>query len=98
MHGPDVAWRARAIAERGADFSDQRRQVRLDDEGVRPETLLKVRLGNDFRPLRDQRLQQQVRLRREMNLFAVTEELSGIEVERARAERNSHDLPTSRAA
>jgi hypothetical protein len=64
---PDVMRVSAAVAKRFSELSDEARERRLRHESRRPQTLVKLTLGNGTRASLDQDLQQLERFRREMD-------------------------------
>ena len=93
VRGTDKTWRARAIASRLADFRNQIRQIRLGDEGVRPQPLLEFGFREDARAHIDQRGEELERLRRQVHAASITQQLPRIAVERERTEGRRHKPP-----
>jgi hypothetical protein len=84
-----------AFSARGrAGPSGRGQQININGADGRANSYLLFR--DHLRPFRDEDLEQRVGLRREMNLLAIPQELSGVEVERAGPEANLHDGPAIR--
>ena len=78
------------------NLGDEMRKVAFDHEGMRPETFLQSRLGEDFGTIDRERLEQLECFGRQMDLRAVARQLPPVEVEIERAEANFHDAVLGR--
>ena len=87
--GADEA-RGRTVSEYLANLADQVRQILFNDEGVRPEPVLKVCLRQCLRAVGDQNLEQLERLGRQPDGFGAPPQLAGVQIEHELAKRNQH--------
>ena len=98
VRGPDPHRRAAPVAERFANLGHEVREIGFGDEGVRPQTFLQRRLGEDLRTIEGERHQQLERLGRQMNLAVLPRQLPGVEIEGERAEANPQMAPWRKPA
>src|SRR5687768_8394341 len=93
---------AGVLAQHEADLSDQAEQARLGDERLGPEPRLKVGFRDRPRPVLHEQQQQLERLRRDVDLGTLLEQLPCIEIEgelpEAEAVPRCHGRPLYRAA
>src|ERR1043166_7949557 len=78
------------VVERAPQFFDQADERRIRHERVRPQPLVKFVLAHDARRFIDQKRQQIERLRREMYLAAVLQQLPAVCIELERPESRTH--------
>src|SRR5262249_34918457 len=91
VHGADEARRTRTVGERAAKLGDEDAEVRVDDEGPRPQLGVQGVLVHDVGPVLDEQPQQVERLGRQVDLYrALPAEPTGLGVERELGEVNLH--------
>ena len=84
------AWMRRIISEGLSNLGDEIHQVLLDHEGVGPEELLKGDLRECLGSIRDEDLQQLIRLRRERDRVTSPQQLPRVQIQ--------HEVPEGHAA
>src|SRR4051794_12398050 len=90
VHGPYVDRGASGVTERRANLGHQIREVGFFDDGISPDALEQLSLGERFRTIQHERRQQLERLRLEVNFAAGLRELPRVEIQCERAEANLH--------
>jgi len=90
LHGPNVLWPSRVVAERRSDLGHEDGKIDVGDERIRPESSMDVGFRDGFRAPRYQECEKIERLWREMDGRPGEEHLPRTGIEREATEDDGH--------